>query len=85
MPRQVKDRAQIVHLNAQSWYVEKIAQHFHCHVQTVRQTLYSWRDQGLGGLWETPHPGAQRRWSEADLDYLESCLRKEQRTYNKAC
>lgn len=82
VPQRVKDRAQMVRLNAQGWYVEKIALHFHCHVQTVRQTLYRWRDQGLGGLWDAPHPGAQRRWSEADMDYLESCLREEQRTYN---
>jgi len=82
VPQRVKDRAQMVRLNAQGWYVEKIAQHFHCHAQTVRKTLYRWRDNGLAGLWDAPHPGAQRRWSEADMEYLESCLREEQRTYN---
>jgi transposase len=84
VPQRVKDRAQMVRLNAQGWYVEKIAQHYHCHEQTVRQTLYRWRDNGLAGLWDAPHPGAQRRWSEADMEYLESCLREEQRTYNSA-
>jgi transposase len=49
----------MVHLNAQGWYVEKIAQYFHCHVQTVRQTLYRWRDSSLAGLWDAPHRGAQ--------------------------
>lgn len=82
VPQRVKDRAQMIRLNAQGWYVEKIAHHFHCHSQTVRQTLYRWRDQGLGGLWDAPHVGAQQRWSEADMEYLESCLRDEQRTYN---
>ncbi len=31
VPQRVKDRAQIIRLNAQGWYVEKIATHFHCH------------------------------------------------------
>lgn len=82
VPQRVKDRAQMIRLNSQGWYIEKIARHFHCHSQTIRQTLYRWRDQGLGGLWDAPHRGAQRRWSEADMDYLESCLRDEPRTYN---
>ncbi len=31
VPQRVKDRAQIIRLNAQGTYVEKIATHFHCH------------------------------------------------------
>jgi len=82
VPQRVKDRAQIIRLNAQGWYVEKIATHFHCHPQTVRQTLYRWQDKGLGGLWDKPHPGASSRWQTQDIEHLESCLRNDPRTYN---
>ncbi len=47
VPQRVKDRAAVIRLNAQGWYVEKIAVHFNWNVRTVRETLYRWRDQGL--------------------------------------
>jgi hypothetical protein len=34
----IKDRAEVVRLNAHGWYVEKIAAHFNWHPQTVRDT-----------------------------------------------
>lgn len=48
----------------------------------MRETLHRWQDKGLVGLWDAPHPGAQPRWQVEDLEYIESCLREEQRTYN---
>ncbi|EGJ28358.1 hypothetical protein LYNGBM3L_74620 [Moorena producens 3L] len=36
----------------------------------------------MGGLWDAPRPGAQKRWQPEDIEYLESCLRQEERTYN---
>lgn len=78
----IKDRAEVVRLNAHGWYVEKIAAHFNWHPQTVRDTIHRWRTQGLGGLWEADGRGGKPRWQAADMEYLEDCLRQEQRTYN---
>jgi transposase len=82
VPQRVKDRAEVVRLSHQGWYVEKIASFFHWNPQTVRETLYRWQKQGLGGLFEASGRGQQRRWSEADIQYLEECLRQEPRSYN---
>ena len=80
--QRVKDRAAVVRLSLQGMYVETIAEFFSWNVRTVRETLNRWQKQGLGGLWDAPRPGAQRRWQPEDMEYLETCLREEQRTYN---
>lgn len=84
VPQRVKDRAEVVRLNYRGWYVEKIAEHFNWHVETVRDALKRWQKHGLGGLSDASRPGGQRRWSEADLEYLEACLQDEPRTYNSS-
>lgn len=82
VPQRVKDRAEVVRLSHRGWYVEKIADFFNWHLQTVREPLHRWREKGLGGLWEAPGRGKQRRWTEADLEYLEHLLVEDPRTYN---
>ncbi len=82
VPQRVKDRAEVLRLNAQGWYVEKIAAYFNWHRQTVRGTLHRWQNQGLGGLWEGEGRGSKARWQESDLAHLEASLRQENRTYN---
>ncbi len=82
VPQRVKDRAEVLRLSHRGWYVEQIADFYSWHLQTVRETLHRWREKGLGGLWEAPGRGKQRRWSEADLEYLERLLAEESRTYN---
>ena len=82
VPQRVKDRAAVIRMSHQGLYVEKIATYFDWNVRTVRETLNRWKRNGLGGLWDAPHPGAKRRWHPDDIDYLENCLRNEQRTYN---
>lgn len=72
----------MLRLNAQGWNTPAIAEIFECHEHTVRATIRRWQDWGLGGLWESPGRGAKRKWSEADLQYLEQCLEQEERTYN---
>lgn len=39
-------------------------------------------DGGLGGLWEAPGRGAKAKWQAADLDYIETCIQEDARTYN---
>lgn len=82
VPQRVKDRAEVVRLSSQGWYVEAIATHLKWNVKTVRDALHRWQQQGLGGLWDAPHPGGKRRWQESDLEYLEQALRDEPRTFN---
>ncbi len=82
VPQRVKDRAEVIRLSHQGMYVEKIASFFNWNVRTIRETLHRWQQQGLGGLWDAPRPGLQKRWQSSDIEYLESCLRQEQRTYN---
>ncbi|HAT15367.1 MAG TPA: hypothetical protein DCS91_18935 [Microcoleaceae bacterium UBA11344] len=54
VPQKVKDRAEVIRLNAEGWYVEKIADHFKWTPQTVREVLHKWEKLGMEGLWEAP-------------------------------
>jgi transposase len=82
VPQKVKDRAEVIRLNAHGWYVEKIAAHFGWTEQTVRLVLNKWEKQGIEGLWELPGRGKKPKLTEADVEYLEKCLKEEPRTYN---
>ncbi|MEH2383662.1 MAG: helix-turn-helix domain-containing protein [Nostoc sp.] len=81
-PQKVKDRAEIIRLNAHGWYVEKIAAHFNWNPQTVREVLHKWQKLGIEGLWELPSRGGKTKYKEEDIVFLEECLKKEPRTYN---
>jgi len=81
-PQKVKDRAEVIRLNAHGWYVEKIAAHFNWSPQTVREVLHRWQKLGLEGLWELPGRGGKTKYKEEDIVFLEECLKKEARTYN---
>ena len=82
VPQKVKDRALVVRLNAQGWYVEKIAAHFNWAPQTVREVLHKWQKLGMEGFWELPGRGGKPKWKEADIEFLTECLKNEPRTYN---
>ncbi len=81
-PQKVKDRAEVIRLNAHGWYVEKIAAHFNWSPQTVRDVLHKWQKLGLEGLWDKPGRGGKTKYTEEDIVFLEECLKKEPRTYN---
>ena len=40
VPQKVKDRAEVIRLNAYGWYVEKIATYLNWSPQTVREVLH---------------------------------------------
>ena len=84
LPQRVKDRADVVRMNARGDYVETIATYFNWHVETVRNTLKRWQTGGLGGLWEASGRGRPRGWQETDMAYLESVLRTDEQTYTAA-
>jgi transposase len=80
--QKVKDRAEIIRLNAHGWYVEKIAAHFNWTPQRVREVLHKWEKHGIQGLWDKPGRGGKPKYKESDIVFLEECLKKEPRTYN---
>ena len=82
VPYRTRDRAHMLRLNAQGKNVPEIAQIFNCHEHTVRATIRRWSERGLTGLWEAKGRGAKPKWKAEDLEYLETCLNEEQRTYN---
>jgi len=82
VPQRTRDRAHMLRLNAQGWNVPAIADMFDCHPHTVRATLRRWETGGLSGLWEAPGRGAKPKWQAADLEYIETCLAEDDRTYN---
>ncbi|BAY66878.1 transposase (plasmid) [Calothrix brevissima NIES-22] len=82
VPQKVKDRAEVIRLNANGWYVEKIAAHFNWTPQTVREVLHKWEKLGIQGLWEKSGRGGKTKYNEEDIIFLEECLKKEPRTYN---
>lgn len=82
IPQKVKDRVEVIRLNAHGWYVEKIAAHFNWTEQTVREVLHRWAEIGLGGLWSAPGRGAKPKWEDSDIAYLEQCLTTDPRRYN---
>lgn len=82
IPQRVKERAEIIRLNHHGWTVKKIAKYKQKSPHTVRASLHRWSAGGLEGLWEEPGRGRKRFWLEADLEYLETCLEKDSRTYN---
>ena len=82
VPYRTRDRAHMLRLNAQGQNVPEIAQIFNCHEHTVRATIRRWSERGLTGLWEAKGRGAKPKWKAEDIEYLETCLNEEQRTYN---
>lgn len=72
----------MLRLNAQGWNVPAIAKMFECHEHTVRATIKRWPSSGLSGLWEADGRGAKRRWSDEDMEYIETCLKDRTPTYN---
>lgn len=84
VPYRTRNRAQMLKLNAQGRNVPEIAKIFNCHEHTVRATIRRWETEGLAGLWEAKGRGAKPKWKAEDIEYIETCLREEQRTYNSS-
>ncbi len=83
VPQRVKQRASALRLNAAGWKVEQIAAHMDWAAQTVRETIHRWQGSGLGGLWEAPGRGRQRRWQQEDWQALTQWV-NEPRRYSAA-
>lgn len=82
IPSRVRERAEIVRLNHYGWSVAAIAEYKNKSPHTVRNSLHRWSIQGFEGLWEKEGRGRKPKWKKEDIEYIENCLEKEQRTYN---
>jgi transposase len=80
--KRTKQRAEALRLSNHGWKVEKIADYFNWHAQTVRELIQRWREYGEKGLYDQPKSGRPKQWQEEDLKYLEECLEKDKRVYN---
>ena len=83
VPKRVKQRADVLRLNASGWSVQQIAEHLDWAPQTVRETIHRWQDKGLGGLWEAQGRGRHRRWNQEDWQALKHWV-NEPRRYSAA-
>ena len=87
VPYRTRNRAQMLMLNAQGRNVPDIAQIFNCHEHTLRASrntcsIQRWEKKGLAELWSARGRGAKAKWKAEDLEYIETCLNEEERTYN---
>ena len=84
VPQRVRNRAQVVRMNARGDYVEQITEFMKLSRQTVCNTLRRWQNEGLGGLFEAKGRGRPRRWKNEDMEFIEKILEEDERTYNSA-
>lgn len=82
VPYRTRNRAQMLKLNAQGRNAPEIAEIFNCHEHTVRATIRRWEQSGLVGLWSASGRGAKPKLKSEDIEYIETCLNEEERTYN---
>jgi transposase len=81
-PKRTLKRVEVLRLNNQGWRVKEIALWIGWSENTVRKTIKRWLFEGKSGLLDKPRSGRKKRWTEADIEYLEECCDREQRTYN---
>ena len=62
-PQKIKNRTEVIRLNAHGWYVEKVAAHFNWNSQTVRDVLHKWTKLGIEGIWNKVDRGGKRKIS----------------------
>jgi transposase len=84
VPQRVKNRAQVVRMNARGDHVEQIKEFMKLSRQTVCKILRRWQNEGLAGLFEAKGRGRPRRWQEEDMEFIEKILGEEERTYTSA-
>lgn len=51
-------------------------------IQSEQQFNVGKTERGLTGLWSARGRGAKPKWKTEDLEYIETCLNEEERTYN---
>ncbi|MDJ0659006.1 MAG: helix-turn-helix domain-containing protein [Crocosphaera sp.] len=80
--KRTRQRVEALLLSNEGLKVSAIANYLNCGYKAVRQTFYRWLTQGKEGLFDAPRSGRKRVWTNEDIEYIEECLEKEERTYN---
>ncbi|MGH2414583.1 MAG: IS630 family transposase [Microcystaceae cyanobacterium] len=81
-PLRTQMRIETLMLSEQGLSVKQIANYINQNETTIRRTIRRWLDQDKEGLFDQPRPGRPQKWKEEDIEYLETCLEQEERTYN---
>jgi len=82
VPKRTRQRIDILMFSDGGWMVSKIAKTLRCSEAMVRRTITRWINQEKEGLFDAPRPGRKRKWKEEDIEYLETCIESDERTYN---
>ncbi|MFM7550006.1 MAG: transposase [Cyanobacteriota bacterium] len=84
VPQLVRNRAQIVRMNARGDCVEQITEFGKLSRQSVCNPFRRWQNEGLAGLFEAKGRGRPRRWKDEAMELIEKVLEEDERTYNGA-
>lgn len=82
VPQITLERAELLRLSSRGWKVEKLASYFNWTPARVRATIHRWQQEGLDGLWNRKRSGRKPKWKPQDIEFIETNLTKEARTYN---
>lgn len=82
VPKRTRQRIDILMFSDGGWMVSKIAKNLRCSEAMGRRTITRWINQEKEGLFDAPRPGRKRKWKEEDIEYLETCIESDERTYN---
>lgn len=81
-PLRTQTRIETIILSDRGFNVKDIARIVNQNEMTIRRTIKRWIDQGEEGLFDQLRAGRPRKWQAEDMEYLETCLEREERTYN---
>lgn len=81
-PLRTQLRIETLILSDQGLSVKQIANYIKQNETTIRRTIGRWLNQDKEGLFDEVRPGRPKKWQDEDIEYLEICLEREERTYN---
>ena len=81
-PLRTLKRIEILLLNNQGFTVKEISKYLSEKESTIRKTINNWFTLEKASLFDKNRSGRPKRWKEEDIEYLEQCLKADERTYN---
>lgn len=81
-PLRTQIRIAILILSDRGLSVKQIANYIKQNETTIRRTIGRWLNKDKEGLFDRPRKGRPKKWKDEDIEYLETCLEREERTYN---
>lgn len=81
-PKRTRTRAEMLRLSHRGWKTDQIAEYVGCRAAMVRRAIHEWKIDGVKGLYDKGRSGRPRKWTEADMVYVEEQLSSEEKTFN---